>query len=124
MNSIQAVAMPQVIFDDVSVCTEEYHSEYFIAAPSCDYDSQNRFKNKRHHIGCLFCANAFAPCRSVAETNSKAKLLVPPQAMLAKRYEVAALRAKNMSIVFPRRTVFVAAKLKKMKSAAFRSFAN
>ena len=43
MNSIQAVAMPQVIFGDVSVCTEEYHSDYFIAEPPCDCDSQNSF---------------------------------------------------------------------------------
>lgn len=28
MNSIQAVVMPQIIFGDISVCTEEYHSIY------------------------------------------------------------------------------------------------
>ena len=36
MNSVQAVIMPQVIFGDISVCSEEYHGEYFIAAPSSD----------------------------------------------------------------------------------------
>ena len=36
MNSIQAVVMPQVIFGDISSCSEEYHSDYFIAAPSFD----------------------------------------------------------------------------------------
>ena len=34
MNNMQAVIMPQLIFGDISVCSEEYHSEYFIAAPS------------------------------------------------------------------------------------------
>ena len=42
MNSVQAVTIPQLIFGDVSVCSEEYHSDYFIAEPSCDCDSQNR----------------------------------------------------------------------------------
>ena len=36
MNSMQAVVMPQLIFGDISVCSEEYHGEYFIAAPSFD----------------------------------------------------------------------------------------
>ena len=36
MNNMQAVVMPQVIFGDISVCSEEYHSDYFIAAPSLD----------------------------------------------------------------------------------------
>ena len=30
MNNMQAVVMPQVIFGDISVCSEEYHSDYFI----------------------------------------------------------------------------------------------
>ena len=46
MNIMQAVNIPQVIFGDISVCSEEYHSEYFIAAPSCDYDGQNRLIHK------------------------------------------------------------------------------
>ena len=36
MKNMQAVVMPQLIFGDISVCSEEYHSDYFIAEPSFD----------------------------------------------------------------------------------------
>lgn len=37
MNNMQAVNILQVIFGDISVYSEEYHSEYFIAALYFDF---------------------------------------------------------------------------------------